>query len=342
MVLQNYEQKNQKIRRAFEDLKKSHPDRLNTRLNLSWSNWGFGRETLEESAARLERAGILWIELHGNHYGPDLGYKKEEALRVLSGHGLQVAGLCGMFSSSNDLSSINAFQRQSAIDYIRRELEFAASVKAVYLLICPGAVGRPQAYDAAEFERSAETVRIVAPDFTRAGIKAAVEPIRSAETSLCHTVAEAKAYIAAVAHPGIAHINGDVYHMQVEEPHIGEAIIEAGGQLINLHMADSNRCALGDGSLDLDTVIMALYVIGYNRPGCFVTPEPLGPGGDPYPAMHGRPDPESLEELAQNTALYFRRREDLLLARSWQKGPPRMSDENKNSAPAGKLSPKTK
>jgi sugar phosphate isomerase/epimerase len=78
-------------------------------------------------------------------------------------------------------------------------------------------------------------------------------------------------------------------------------------------MADSNRCALGEGSLDLDTIIMALYIIGYNRPGCFVTPEPLGPGGDPYPAMHGKPDPKLLDKLVNQTAEYFRQRESELL-----------------------------
>ncbi len=58
--------------------------------------------------------------------------------------------------------------------------------------------------------------------------------------------------------------------MQAEESHIGEAILQAGDRLVNLHLAESNRCALGEGSLDLDTIIMALYVIGYNRAGRYV------------------------------------------------------------------------
>ncbi len=314
MIPQNYEIKTERIRREFEALRKTDPGRLKDRLNLSWSNWGFGRESLEASAARLERAGIRWIELHGNHYGPDLGYRPGETLRTLGDHGIRPAGICGMFSPENDLSSNAPFKRQAAIDYIRRELAFAQAVGASYLLICPGAVGRPQAADDGEFERSVETARLVAPDFAAAGVKAAVEPIRSAETSLCHTVAEAAAYIDAVGHPGIAHINGDVYHMQVEEPHIGEAILAAGSRLLNLHMADSNRGALGDGALDLDTIIRTLCLLGYNRPGCFVTPEPLGPGGDPYPAMYGRPDSDRLEELVRKTAGYFRSREDALLS----------------------------
>jgi sugar phosphate isomerase/epimerase len=159
-----------------------------------------------------------------------------------------------------------------------------------------------------------ETLRIVAEDFVAAKVKAAIEPIRAAEVSFIHTIAEAQKYIAAVNHPGIEHINGDVYHMQVGESHIGEALISAGKRLTNLHVADSNRCALGEGSLDVDTMIMALYLIGYNRPGCFVTPEPLGPGGDPYPAMFGTPDPAVLEKLVQQTATYFREREDAVRA----------------------------
>lgn len=314
MKPQNFEIKIQAIRQAFLALKTTHPDRLQTHLNLSWSNWGFGIEPLTDSAKRLQRAGIEWIELHGNHYGADLGYAPAPTLQVLGDHGLRVAGICGMFSPDNDPASNRPIHRQAAIDYVRRELDFAQAVGGTYLLICPSAVGRPIPYDQSEFERSVETYRIVADHFIQAGVKGAVEPIRSAEVSLCHTVAEVKRFIAAIDHPGIQHINGDVYHMQVEEAHIGSAILEAGERLTNLHMADSNRCALGEGSLDLDTIIMALYLIGYNRPGCFVTPEPLGPGGDPYPAMNGKPDPALLETLVQQTAHYFRGRESELLA----------------------------
>jgi D-psicose/D-tagatose/L-ribulose 3-epimerase len=314
MKLQNFELKNQKINAAFLDIKDHQPERLKQRLNFSWSNWGFGIESLEETAVRLESAGIHWIELHGNHYGPDLGYKPADVLDTLGRHKLQVAGICGMFSIDNDPSSNRAIHRQAAVDYIRRELEFAKAVGASYLLVCPSAVGRPGAYDLSEFDRSIETYRIVADDFVRAGVKGAVEPIRSAEVSLCHTVADAKKFITTLDHPGIQHINGDVYHMQAEESHIGEAILSAGAMLTNLHLADSNRSALGESSLDVDTIIKALYVIGYNRPGCFITPEPLGPGGDPYPAMYGKPEKPVLDHLVRQTAEYFNQRETELLS----------------------------
>ncbi|MHC4637112.1 MAG: sugar phosphate isomerase/epimerase family protein [Planctomycetota bacterium] len=313
MGLQNYQVINGKIREQFEGLKRNNPEALKKRLNLSWSNWGFGIESLADSAKRLANAGVEYIELHGNHYGDDLGYEPEETLRILGDNNIKVAGICGMFSKDNDLSSNSGIQRQNAVDYIRRELDFASAVGAGYMLIVPGAVGRPGAYDDSEFQRSVETVSIVADEFAERKIRGAVEPIRAAEVSLVHTIADAKRYIEQVNHPGIQHINGDVYHMQVEERHIGQALIDAGSMLTNLHMADSNRCALGDGSLDIDTIIMALYVIGYNNDRCFCTPEPLGPGGDPYPAMFGRPEKKLLDKLVNDSVSYFREREKVLL-----------------------------
>ncbi len=317
MKLQNFEVKNLKIKEKFIELKKKNPELFKKRLKFSWSNWGFGVESLEDTAKRLNKYGIKYIELHGNRYGVDLGYKTWEAKKILSDYGIEVAGICGMFSADNDLSSNKPAVRQNAIDYIKRNLELGVGLEAKYFLIVPGAVGRPNPYDDMEFYRSVETLQIVADKFLDAGIRSAIEPIRSAEVSFCHTFYDAKKYIESVNSSGVKHINGDTYHMLVEESHIGKAIIDAGEILTNLHIADTNRGALGQGFLDIDTIIMALYVIGYNNDSnCFVTPEPLGPGGGPYPAMYGRPNPEELDNLVRTSVRYFRERENEVLSQN--------------------------
>ena len=141
MKLQNYEVKNENIRQAFEKLKAEHPEKLQRRLNLSWSNWGFGLEPLQDSCKRLKDAGIDYIELHGNHYGPDLGYDVNETKKILSDYGLKCSGVCGMFSADNDLASNRPMQRQAAIDYIKREVAFTAEMGGSYLLTVPWAMG---------------------------------------------------------------------------------------------------------------------------------------------------------------------------------------------------------
>lgn len=313
MTLQNYQKKDEAIRLAFEQLKKEHPERLEKRLNFSWSNWGFGLEDFDVSCAHLEKAGIKYIELHGNHYGADLGYNPKVIGKIMADHGIACGGVCGMFSADNDLSSNRHIQRQAAIDYIKREAAFTAEMGGKYMLVCPAAVGRAGKYDDSEIDRSIDALSRVADVFVEHGVRAAIEPIRAAETSIVHTFAEAKAYISRLNHPGVQHINGDVYHMLVGESHIGQAIWDAGEMLTNLHMADTNRCALGDGALDIDTIIMALYLIGYNNDKCFVTPEPLGPGGDPYPAQNAKTDPAILDKLVFDSVNYFRAREEELL-----------------------------
>jgi sugar phosphate isomerase/epimerase len=127
-------------------------------------------------------------------------------------------------------------------------------------------------------------------------------------------VAQAHAYIDALNHPGVQHINGDVFHMLTEEPHIGEAVLACGDRLTNLHLADTTRGALGTGSLDLDTVIMALYLMDYNnRQSTWVTPEPLGAGADPYPMQNSKVDPAILDKMVFDSYAYFRAREDAVL-----------------------------
>ena len=312
---QNYELKNDRIRADFLAAKAAHPERFTTPLRFSWSNWGFGLESLETSAKRLRDAGIPYIELHGNHHGPDLGYRAADVNRTLAEYGLTVSGICGIYSPDNDLSSNRPMQRQAAIDYIRREVEFTAAVGGSYVLVCPGAVGRTVKYDNSEWERSLDSLARVADEFVKYGIRCAIEPIRSAETTVVNRVAQANAYIDDLNHPGVQHINGDVFHMLTEESHIGEAILACGDRLTNLHLADTTRGTLGTGSLDFDTVIMALYLMNYNnREATWVTPEPLGAGADPYPMQNSKVDPVILDRMVFDSYRYFREREAAVLA----------------------------
>jgi D-psicose/D-tagatose/L-ribulose 3-epimerase len=311
-IEQNYKKIDSEIAERFRGIIPNV--NVEKKLNLSWSNWGFGQENLEKSVRRLSAAGIKYIELHGNRYGDNLGYDAKEVKKIVDGEGVKVAGICGMYSAENDLSSISGIQRQDAVDYIKRNLELGAFLGAKYMLVVPGAVGRPVPYDSFEFHRSVETLQRAAPFFQQAKIRGAVEPIRSAEVSLCHTFRDAKEYIDAVNHPWINKINGDIYHMLTEEVHIAKTILEYGNYLINLHMADTNRMALGRGMMNLDIILMALYLIRYNNDNCFCTPEPLGPGGDPYPAMHGIQDPAVLDLMVKETADYFRARESAILS----------------------------
>lgn len=311
MELQNFEKKDFEIKEKFEEFLKGKVKQ--ERLKFSWSNWGFGLEPIKKSLERLKKNNIQYIELHGNIYGSDLGYKPAEMKKILSFYNIKVSGVCGMVMRESEISSSSPFVRQRCIDYFKRNTALCKEVGGEYILFSPGAVGRPQKYDDFEFERAVETLKILGDIFFDAGIKGAIEPVRADEVSICHTFKDAVKMIKAIDHKGVCHIAGDVYHMLHGENHIGETILNYGDYLINIHMADTNRMALGTGMLNLDVVIMSLYLIDYNNKNAFLSAEPLGPTADPYPQMNGLTDPQILDRLVSDTAYYFYKRESLLL-----------------------------
>ena len=144
MTLQGFEQKNEKIRAAFEKRKAEHPEKCKQRLNISFSNWVFGLEELEDSVARLRKYGVDYIELGGNYGGKDVGYQADlkKTRGILDKYGMKVSGVCGFFSDDNALSTNSNFRRQTAKEYILREVEFCQEIGGTYMLVVPGTVGR--------------------------------------------------------------------------------------------------------------------------------------------------------------------------------------------------------
>ncbi len=309
-MLQNFQIKNESIKDTYLEMKEKEPERFERRIDLSWSIWMFGQEPLERSFERLKSKGLEYVELKGSYYTADIKPDYERIIRLLEEYELKVSGVCGLYSENNDLASPDPYIRQNAIDYIKRQVEFTAAVGGKYLIVVPSAVGRTRKIDDYEFWRSVETLRKCGEHFASYNVKAAIEPIRSAEVSLIHTVEEAIEYIEAVNHDGVKHINGDVYHMLNEEEHVGEAILKAGNRLINLHLADSNRDIPGKGMLDFDVILMASYLVGMNEEGRFLTFEPLGPYADPYVLLQGTPDPKILDSMVEESVRYVQEREE--------------------------------
>ena len=135
--LQNFELKNEKILAAFTELKNSRPERFAERFESILEQLGVWHRVLIRFSETAAASGIGYIELKGNHHGPDLGYGVKDTLRILAEHDLKVSGICGMFSVECDLSSNRPFHRQTALEYLKREIEFAAADGRFYILINP-------------------------------------------------------------------------------------------------------------------------------------------------------------------------------------------------------------
>lgn len=315
MLPQRYEQKNETIRQAFKSMKREHPERFQTRIELSFCTLMFGLEDVARSIDRLARCGYGYVEILGNCAGPTSGNHTQlrEIRRALSDSGMKCSGVCGSVQTGFTLESKDFFAKQRAHDLIRRNVEFCRELGGTYYLLTPGGTsGKAPDPDGGDWDRSVRALREIADVFEQNGVLCAIEPIIKSVTPICHNFEEARRYIREVDHPFVRHIYGDTEHMMAGEEHIGEAILEAGDMLLNLHLKDTHaQRPIGRGMLDVDTIIRALYLIGFNRPGHFAVGEPLP---DYYHPVAGygtliRHNDETLDILARETIETFRERE---------------------------------
>ncbi|MFP3853605.1 MAG: TIM barrel protein, partial [Anaerolineales bacterium] len=158
-----------------------------------------------------------------------------------------------------------------------------------YLVVIPAPAGRTapigtpdtqEAWEAAhrrEWELAVDSVRQAARYAAERGVELALEPINRYETYLVTNLAEALAFINEVDMDNL-HVHLDTFHMNIEESSPAEAILRAGDQLVNLHVADSNRETPGRGHLDFAGILNALQETGYEG---VLALEPVPPGSDP-------------------------------------------------------------
>jgi sugar phosphate isomerase/epimerase len=89
------------------------------------------------------------------------------------------------------------------------------------------------------------------------GVRLAIEPINRYEINSINTVAEAVSLIrnGSLERTGVL---ADLFHMNIEEVSIEEALRFADHLLFHVHFSDSNRCAPGLGHTDLQSAFRAL------------------------------------------------------------------------------------
>ena len=117
-------------------------------------------------------------------------------------------------------------------------------------------------------KRSAEVLQRVAEIAARSNIMLGLEVVNRYESNVLNTASQAVEMCKRIGAPNVkAHL--DVYHMNIEESDIQQAILETGDYLGYFHTGDSHRGYMGSGSIDLAGVFRALVKSGYKGPITF-------------------------------------------------------------------------
>ena len=214
----------------------------------------------------LADAGWDGIELHGHGDGR-FGERRGE-LKAARAAGVELPTVCVIMD--HFIGDFDPVRRRDAIDNMKSLLSVMAEIEG-YGAITPASYGifsrRLPPY---EPPRSPEGDRAVLLEglgeldehALGEGVVLLLEPLNRYEDHMVNTLAQASELCDAVGLDSVK-VMGDVYHMNIEEDDLGDAIRRAGGHLAHMHLGDTNREHPGTGHLDFKAVFAALAGIGF-------------------------------------------------------------------------------
>ncbi len=184
---------------------------------------------------------------------------------LVARHGLGVAAVgtgAGWVRHGLRLTDPDTEVRRRARAFVAALIDRAAELRAPAILgsmqgRAEGAVSRAQALD-----WLAEALEELGGRAEARGFPLLYEFLNRYETNLCNTTDEALALLRRLRTRGVR-LLCDLFHMNIEETDLAEALRRAGAQLGHVHLADSNRRAAGLGHTDFEPIFAALREAGY-------------------------------------------------------------------------------
>ncbi len=188
-----------------------------------------------------------------------------ELRTLLDDNGLSLAAVgtgAGWVKHKLSLTSPDAAIRDKAVAFVRSIMDLAAKFDA------PAIIGSMQGRWGDGVTKP-EALRFLGHALFKLDTHASdlgttllYEPLNRYETNLINTLGDAVTLLTGIGVENVK-ILADLYHMNIEEPNLADAIRSAGSRIGHVHFADSNRCAAGFGHTDFLPVAAALVEIGY-------------------------------------------------------------------------------
>lgn len=218
--------------------------------------------SLEEGFAAASKHGYDSVELFLP--GPDfITVDEVKALAEKYDLGIAAVGTgAGMVKHALSLTDLDASVRERALDFIKEMVEFGGQLGAPAILGSMqgkwgGRVSREQA-----LEWLAEALKDVGAAAANHEVPFIYEPLNRYETNLINHLAEGAKFIEEHQLENIV-LLADLFHMNIEESDVAQAIRDAGKHTGHVHFADSNRSAMGYGHTEVAPIIEALREVGY-------------------------------------------------------------------------------
>jgi len=150
-----------------------------------------------------------------------------------------------------------------------------------------GFIGENETREETE-KRFVEVARRICDRAAENGVTIVIEPVNRYEINFVNNLDEGATLLAKVERENLG-LMPDVFHMNIEDAHIGESLAAYASLIRYVHLADSNRLAPGWGHLDFADVFDGLRRAAY--------------GGWASIEILAKPDPDRAARKASQTVL---------------------------------------
>ena len=189
---------------------------------------------------------------------------------LLEKHGLALAALgtgAGMVKHKLSLTDPDPEQRSKARAFVKQIIDKAGEFGASAI------IGSMQGKWGGETDKPTalgylgEALNECGDHASSYGVPLIYEPLNRYETNLCNTVEDGVQLLESIECKNVV-LLADLFHMNIEEQNIADALRHGDKHIGHIHFVDSNRRPTGCGHMDYEPIAAALKDIGYAGYAC--------------------------------------------------------------------------
>ena len=173
----------------------------------------------------------------------------------------------GMVVHGFHLCDSDSGRRAQAQDFIRGIIDAGADLGAPAIIgSMQGRWDKDTGKDTA-IRRLQDSLDVLAEHAAGRGVPLIYEPLNRYETNLATTMEQGVELLKPLSTDNVV-LLADLFHMNIEESDLAEALRTAGKLVGHVHFVDSNRQAAGRGHMDYGPIVQALRDIGFDDYAC--------------------------------------------------------------------------
>jgi sugar phosphate isomerase/epimerase len=186
---------------------------------------------------------------------------------LLSDHGLQLAAVgtgAGWVKHGLTLTDSSGERRREAIEFVRSIIDVAGPFGASAIIGSMQGRWTQTVDKKTALSYLKEALNVLGDAASSHDVPLIYEPLNRYETNLCNTIRDGVQLVESVGSKNVV-LLADLFHMNIEEADLAEAIRQGGSHIGHVHFVDSNRQPAGAAHMNFQPVIAALREIGYSR-----------------------------------------------------------------------------